>query len=75
MSEERTFAVIVEKGARNFSAYSPDLPGCVATGRTIQETYQNMREAIESHIAGLEQESQPIPTSTTVETSLVTVSA
>ena len=47
------FTIIVEKGKRNYSTYSPDLPGCVATGSTIEETLINMAEAIAFHMEGM----------------------
>ncbi len=47
------YAVIIEKSAKNYSAYSPDLPGCVATGATIRETLAHMRTAIKFHLEGL----------------------
>lgn len=55
------FLVIIEKADDNYSAYSPDLPGCVATGDTRQEVEGNMREAIEMHIRGLKEDKLPIP--------------
>lgn len=55
------YPVIVEEGENNFSAFAPDLPGCVSTGRTREETLRNMREAIELHIEGLRAEGLPIP--------------
>lgn len=55
------FLVVVEKAENNFSAYSPDLPGCVATGKTIEETTANMREAVRMHIDGLLEDNLPIP--------------
>jgi len=57
------FLIIIEKAGRNFSAYSPDLPGCVATGATREETEKNMHEAMLMHIQGLRKENQPIPES------------
>ncbi len=48
------YPVIIEKADGNYSAYSPDLPGCVATGQTIKETISRMRDAIQFHIKGLE---------------------
>ena len=50
----RKFVVIVEAAEGNFSAYSPDLPGCVATGATPDETMQNMIQAIRFHLEGCE---------------------
>ena len=55
------FLVVVEKANANYSAYSPDLPGCVATGSTLEETKSNMQEAIELHLQGLKQDNLPIP--------------
>lgn len=55
------FLVIFEKGAENYGAYAPDLPGCVAVGDTLEETEKNMREAIEMHIQGMLEDSEPIP--------------
>lgn len=55
------FLVIIEKADGNYSAYSPDLPGCVATGQTSEEAEQNMYEAIEMHIQGLREDNSPIP--------------
>ncbi len=75
MSEERTYAVVIEQGESNFSAYSPDLPGCVTTGRTIEETKSHMKEAIIFHLEGLREDSQPLPQTTTVETAIITVPA
>ena len=47
------YAIVVEKAENNYSAFVPDLPGCVATGFTVEETEREMREAIEFHIEGL----------------------
>ena len=58
------FLVVVEQAGRNYSAYAPDLPGCVATGTTREETEKNMRDAIELHIEGLKEDGLPIPSST-----------
>jgi predicted RNase H-like HicB family nuclease len=60
----RKFLVIVEEGEDNFSAYSPELPGCVATGSTYDETLQNMYEAIQFHIEALKEDGLEIPYST-----------
>lgn len=59
------YAVVIEKAANNYSAYVPDLPGCISTGRTIDEAEQNIREAIVLHIDGLQQDGQTIPAPTT----------
>ena len=55
------FLIVIEKANGNYSAYSPDLPGCVATGKTIKETKRNMHKAIEMHIQGLIEDRMPIP--------------
>jgi predicted RNase H-like HicB family nuclease len=59
----RRFLIVIEHAANNFSAYSPDLPGCVATGSTREETERRMYEAIQMHIEGLIEDNQPVPTS------------
>ncbi len=58
------FLVVIEKVNDNYSAYSPDLPGCVATGATREEAERNMHEAIEIHVSGLLEDKLPIPEST-----------
>jgi predicted RNase H-like HicB family nuclease len=60
------YAVIIEAGARNYSAYVPDLPGCIATGKTLADVKQRMREAIAFHLEGLREEGLPIPEPTTL---------
>jgi predicted RNase H-like HicB family nuclease len=57
------FLVVIEKAESNYSAYSPDLPGCVATGATREEVEQNMHEAIRLHVQGLIEDNLPIPNS------------
>ena len=59
------YLIVVEKSQTGFSAYSPDVPGCIATGKTEQETESNMREAIEFHLEGMREEGLPIPQPTT----------
>ncbi|HAP68088.1 MAG TPA: hypothetical protein DCQ99_10075 [Nitrospinae bacterium] len=58
------FLVVIEKADGNYSAYSPDLPGCAATGATREEAEQNMHEAIELHLQGLKEDGLFIPQST-----------
>ncbi|MEO7189728.1 MAG: type II toxin-antitoxin system HicB family antitoxin [Vicinamibacterales bacterium] len=53
------FPIVIEEAGENFSAYSPDLPGCVATGATREETERRMYEAIELHIEGLIEDNRP----------------
>lgn len=55
------YLMIIEKKITGYSAYSPDLPGCVSTGKTREELEQNMREAIEFHLEGLKLEGYEIP--------------
>jgi len=57
------FLVVIEKANNNYSAYSPDLPGCVSTGATREEAEKNMYEAIEMHIQGLLEDNLAIPES------------
>jgi predicted RNase H-like HicB family nuclease len=60
----RRFLIVIEKAESNYSAYSPDLPGCVATGKTREDAERNMYEAIELHVQGLQEDNLPIPEST-----------
>jgi predicted RNase H-like HicB family nuclease len=55
------YAVVIENAEGNFSAYVPDLPGCVATGPTVEETEQAIREAIRFHLDGMRDDGIPIP--------------
>jgi len=55
------YAIVIEKAASNYSAYVPDLPGCVATGSTLEEAGQQIREAIEFHVEGLRADNLPVP--------------
>jgi predicted RNase H-like HicB family nuclease len=55
------YAIVIEAAGANFSAYAPDLPGCVATGTTPEAAEQAMREAIEFHLEGLREDGSPIP--------------
>ena len=55
--------VVIEKANGNYSAYAPDLPGCVATGKTIDNVEHNMHEAIEMHLRGLIEDNLPVPPS------------
>lgn len=60
------YAVVIEKLESNYSAYVPDLPGCIATGTTIEEIEQQIKEAIFFHLDGLRLEDLPIPEPTTL---------
>ncbi len=57
----KKYLIVIETTQTRFSAYSPDLPGCVSTGGTREEIERNMREAIASHLDGLREEGQPAP--------------
>ena len=55
------YAIVIEKTAGNYSAYVPDLPGCVATGSTFEEAAKQIREAIALHLDGLREDGAPVP--------------
>lgn len=55
------YAIVIEKAEGNFSAYVPDLPGCVATGPTVEDVAREIRAAIRFHIEGLEADGLPVP--------------
>jgi predicted RNase H-like HicB family nuclease len=55
------YAIVIEKAEGNYSAYVPDLPGCVATGATIAEVETEIREAMEFHLEGMREDGLPIP--------------
>lgn len=55
------YLVVLERTDRNYGAYAPDLPGCVATGRTPEETLQRMLKAIEMHLRGMEEDGLAVP--------------
>ena len=57
----RRYLIVIEQTTTGFSAYSPDVPGCVSAGRTRDEVEATMREAIELHLDGLRQDGVPIP--------------
>jgi predicted RNase H-like HicB family nuclease len=65
MTKATQYAVVYEKTDTGFGAYAPDLPGCVSTGRTLEEAERNMREAIAFHLDGLREDGDPIPEPTT----------
>jgi len=60
------YAVVIEKAKKNYSAYVPDLPGCVATGKTVREVEGEIRKAIRFHLDGLREDGLPIPESSAV---------
>lgn len=55
------YAIVIERAGSNFSAYVPDIPGCVVTGATVEEIEANMREAIAFHLDGLREDGIPVP--------------
>ena len=55
------YAVVIERAEGNYSAYVPDLPGCVATGATVEEVEREIRDAIAFHIEGMREDGRPIP--------------
>ena len=57
----RKYLVIFEKANGNYSAYSPDIPGCIATGKTHEEAEKNIKDAIGFHIKGLKEDGLPVP--------------
>jgi len=60
------FAVVIEKADGNYSAYVPDLPGCVATGDTVEDVEREIRDAIRFHIKGLREDGLPVPRPTSI---------
>ena len=64
------YTIIIEKAEGNYSAYCPDLPGCIATGFTPEETIQRMKEAIKFHLEGFKKEKIAIPESSTKAVSI-----
>ncbi len=55
------YVIIVEKAGKNYSAYAPDLPGCIATGKTVEEAVDRMKGAIEFNLGGMKEEGLNIP--------------
>jgi predicted RNase H-like HicB family nuclease len=60
------YAIVIEKADGNYSAYVPDLPGCVATGAAVKDVEREIRDAIRFHIDGLKQDGQPVPQPTSI---------
>lgn len=60
-SNVKKYAIVVERAGKNFAAYVPDLPGCIATGKTPKETERLLREAIALHVAGMREDGVPVP--------------
>lgn len=57
----KRFAIVIENAGSNYAAYAPDLPGCIATGSTVEETEQLLREAINFHLQGMREDGIPVP--------------
>ena len=57
----RAYLVVFEKGEKNWSAYAPDVPGCISTGKTVVQTLANLREALAFHFEGMVEDGDPIP--------------
>jgi predicted RNase H-like HicB family nuclease len=62
----RKYAVIFEQAETNWAAYVPDLPGCVSTGKTLEEAERNVREAISGHLQTLREFGEPVPEPTSI---------
>lgn len=60
------YAVVIEKADENYSGYVPDLPGCIASGATVQATENAIRKAIRFHTEGLKSDGLPVPAPTTI---------
>lgn len=61
VATRRTYALVIEWAETNYSAYAPDVPGCVATGATVEETIANMREALQTHLMVTREYGEAIP--------------
>ncbi|MEN6350519.1 MAG: type II toxin-antitoxin system HicB family antitoxin [Syntrophomonas sp.] len=55
------YSIVIENAGKSYSAYSPDVPGCIATGKTISEAKENLQKALEFHIQGLKEDGLPVP--------------
>ena len=60
------YAIVIEKAESNYSAYVPDLPGCVATGETVAEVEQEMHDAIRFHLDGMREDGMTLPEPTAI---------
>ncbi len=60
------FAIVIERAGDNFSAYVPDLPGCIATGNTVKDVENEIRDAIRFHLDGLREDGLPVPQPTSI---------
>ena len=73
MAKRYRYLVLVEKAKNNYSAYAPDLPGCITTGRTPEETLKNMKGAISLHLEGMLRDNDSIPPASHVAADFVEV--
>jgi predicted RNase H-like HicB family nuclease len=55
------YLIVIESAGKGYSAFSPDLPGCIATGKSVDETRARMREAVRLHVQGLQEDGLPVP--------------
>jgi len=69
------YAVVIEKAENNYSAYVPDLPGCVATGQTLTEVEAEIKSAIELHVKGLLEDNLAVPSATSIVEYIETIAA
>jgi predicted RNase H-like HicB family nuclease len=60
------YAIVIERAGESFSAYVPDLPGCIATGRTVKDVETGIRDAIRFHLDGLREDGLPVPQPTSI---------
>jgi predicted RNase H-like HicB family nuclease len=60
------YAVVIEKASKNYSAYLPDVPGCISTGKSVAQTLSNLREAMAMHFQGLIEDGESIPDPSTL---------
>jgi predicted RNase H-like HicB family nuclease len=60
------YAIVIEHAGSNYSAYVPDLPGCVATGSTVEEARERIAEAVAMHLEGMREDGETIPPATTI---------
>lgn len=65
------YAVIYEKGKTGYGAYVPDLPGCVAVAKTLEETQKLIREAIELHLQGMREDGEQVPEPTSIADNII----
>lgn len=65
--------VVLEKASDNYSAYAPDVPGCIATGKTVEETLQLMQEALQAHLEWMAQDGDPMPEISAVDAQVLEI--